>query len=171
MSEPRQLGTATDYHSFMVLLRARAAELKVSRDVLDEVSGLGARYVSKLLGPRPVRRVGMKTLGPLLGALGVRLVVEEDPEAMARFCKRNGFGKRDARLVRSASVHIELSQREMKKRQRNGGLNSRKNMTPRRARQLARNAAHVRWERVKQIALGQAIADTATTAARARGRQ
>ena len=148
----RVLATFTDYIDFMRALRARANELQVSRDVLDEVSGLGVRYVSKLLGPRAVRRVGMKTLGPLLGALGVKLVLVEDPDAMRRFGRRNGFGARRDRNVHGGTVHFEFSARHMRKIAKKGGHNSRKYMSPKRARQLARNAAHVRWDDVRAAA-------------------
>ena len=120
--EPRQIGSAVDYQGLLELFRLRANELNVSRDVLDEVSGLGARYVSKLLGPRPVRRVGMATLGPLLGALGVRLMLVEDADAMRRFGSRNGFGKRNETVVRGGTVTIEFSRRYMQKIGRRGGL-------------------------------------------------
>jgi hypothetical protein len=92
------------YPALIGALRMRAQELgsRVSGETLDEVSGLAAGYVGKLLSVNPVRRLGMKSLGPLLGALGLALIVAEDEAAMARCGKR--LTRRDERLVRALTV-------------------------------------------------------------------
>jgi hypothetical protein len=156
MSEPpaRVIGRASDYQQLLDLFRMRAIELNVSRDVLDEVSGLGVRYMTKLLGPAPVRKVGMNSLGPLLGALGARLALEVDPDAVARFCGRGGYGEREQKHVHSAVVHVEFSLRHMSRIGKNGGANSRKYVTADEASELGRRAALVRWGRVKAVAKG-----------------
>jgi hypothetical protein len=41
-------------------------------------------YASKLLSPIPYRTVGLLSLGPLLGALGLKLAVLPDAEALAK---------------------------------------------------------------------------------------
>ena len=69
-------------------LRARAESLNVSRLVLDELSGLQSGYASKLLAPVPIRHFGRGSLGAMLGALGLKLVVQEDKEALARVAGR-----------------------------------------------------------------------------------
>jgi hypothetical protein len=69
-------------------LRARAESLNVSRLVLDELSGLQSGYASKLLAPVPIRHFGRVSLGAMLGALGPKLVVQEDKEALARVAGR-----------------------------------------------------------------------------------
>ena len=150
VAQPRILASFVEYGDFMKALRARANELQISRDALDEVSGLGARYVSKLLAPNPPRRLGIKTMSALLGALGVKLVLQEDPDAMRRFGTRHGFGKRNETVVRSGTVQFCFSQREMKRRQRKGGENSRSNLDPEEASELGRRAALVRWNAVKR---------------------
>jgi hypothetical protein len=68
--------------------RARAESLNVSRLVLDELSGLQSGYASKLLAPVPMRHFGRVSLGAMLGALGLKLVVQEDKEALARVAGR-----------------------------------------------------------------------------------
>jgi hypothetical protein len=62
-------------------LRRRADELRLSRRTIDNLSGLPDGYCQKLLGPAKRRKLGMKSLGAILGALGVRLVMVEDPAA------------------------------------------------------------------------------------------
>jgi hypothetical protein len=69
-------------------LRARAESLNVSRLVLDELSGLQSGYASKLLAPVPIRHFGRVSLGAMSGALGLKLVVQEDKEALARVAGR-----------------------------------------------------------------------------------
>jgi hypothetical protein len=65
------LGDVTDYESLLDTLRARAVErqIAVSGDA-NEVAGLPTGYIQKLIGPRPVRRIGMMSLGAVLGVLG-----------------------------------------------------------------------------------------------------
>jgi hypothetical protein len=80
----RALAVIADYAGLVACLRARAEALAVSNVTLDEVAGLSAGYSGHLLSPNPSRRFGAATLGPALAALGLRLVVVEDPEGLAR---------------------------------------------------------------------------------------
>ena len=84
MGDRREIGIAHDYEQLHALLRRRADELCVSRITLDEVSGLQDGYCAKLLAPVPIRGLGASTLGPLLGALGLALVVVEEQAALDR---------------------------------------------------------------------------------------
>ena len=65
--------------------RARANERRIAITSPDvaQTAGLAAYYIPKLLTPskNPVRRIGMISLGPLLGVLGAKLVLLPDPEA------------------------------------------------------------------------------------------
>jgi hypothetical protein len=94
----RILGEATDYDGLIGACRARADELQVAGETLDVVAGFPTRYTAKLLGPRQVRRLGMFSLGPMLGALGIKLLVVEDREALTRVVDR--LRKRNDNLVR-----------------------------------------------------------------------
>lgn len=58
--------------------------LSVTFEVLDEVAGLPPRYAQKILGAKPVKGFGPISLGCILGALGLRLSVIPDAEALAR---------------------------------------------------------------------------------------
>ena len=48
------------------------------------MSGIPDGYASKLLNDPPIKRMGSISMGPVLGALGLALVVVEDEEAMRR---------------------------------------------------------------------------------------
>jgi hypothetical protein len=78
------LAVVYDYGQLLDALRARVAELSTPMEVVDDVAGLPQRYTSKLLAPCPVKGIGAISMGPLLGALGLRLIVEIDREAFDR---------------------------------------------------------------------------------------
>ena len=84
----RELGTARSYDDLHSILRARVEELNVSRLTLDAVSGTASGYCSKILAPSQVKRLGAISLPSILGALGLCLVVCEDPEALERVKSR-----------------------------------------------------------------------------------
>jgi hypothetical protein len=140
---PRVIASFDQYSGFVDALRARVAELQVSGQTIDQIAGLPSGYTQKILGPKGVRKVGAKSLTDLCGALAIRLLMVEDKEALARIANR--LERRDAKMVRGGTVHIELSRRFLRKIQRKGGKNSRKNMTPEEASELGRRAALVRW--------------------------
>jgi hypothetical protein len=144
---PRVLGEFSDYDELINALRARAAELNLSGEAIDTVSGLTSRYSQKLLGPHQVRRLGATSLGPFFGALAVRALLIEDKAAAARIrsqtTPRNQSYVRDG--MRAGSVHLMLTDRFMRKIRKKGGENSRKYLGKRLRKQLARKAALARW--------------------------
>jgi hypothetical protein len=154
--EGRVLSTFNDYAGFLHAMRARAAErqIAISSDEAHNVAGLSDRRITQMLSLRTlrniqsVRRVGILSLGPLLGVLGVKLVMVEDAEAVERFGSR--LKKRNNNLVHSGTVHITMSTRYLRKIQKKGGKNSRKNMSKAKARRLGRRAALIRWADVKE---------------------
>lgn len=120
MSEPRQIAIVTDYDGLVAACRARADALNISRDTIDEVAGLPKGYTSKALMIEPFggksatggrlssRNLGRVSLGPMLGALGIALVVVEDAEALAkvsgRMTKRN---KSQVRCLNAKPLSID----------------------------------------------------------------
>jgi hypothetical protein len=138
------------YTGLLAALQARAAERKIglSGAAAAQVAGLPVGYLQKILSPIPksrknVRRLGVASLGPTLGALGVKLLVVEDLEAVARFSER--IPPRQEKAVRNAVVQVHLSRRFLSKIGAVGGANSRKFVGKRKARAMARRAAAARW--------------------------
>jgi hypothetical protein len=78
------LAVIRSYNDLLVVARARMAALNVTYAVVDEVSGVQLGYSAKLLAGRTRRRFGDVSLCAVLGSLGLRLVVCEDPEQLAR---------------------------------------------------------------------------------------
>ena len=82
------LAEVRTYDDLLIALRARANRLELAGETIDNLSGLPERYSAKILSAfshkrgKQVRRIGMLSLGPILGALGLKLIVAEDPEAL-----------------------------------------------------------------------------------------
>jgi hypothetical protein len=99
---PRQIGVIRSYDELIEAIRARILELNTTGESVDYVAGLPLRYCAKLLAPQRVRTIGSKSLAPLLGALGLALVVVEDEEQLARIRHRLEPRKKKAIEMRSA---------------------------------------------------------------------
>ena len=127
---PRIVGKFTDYNELINALRLRAAELNLSGEQCDSLSGLPARYAQKLLGPQQI---------------AVRGVLVEDKAAVEKLMRQTT--PRQSQYVRTGAVHIELSMRHMWKIAAQDGRNSRKYLGKRLVKQLARKAAAARWQK------------------------
>lgn len=102
MSEARVLATFDDYDGLIEALRQRKAELGLSCLLMDELSGLPAGYTGKVLGPRRIKSLGAISTDAINGALGVKLAVIEDPDAMKRMAPR--WERRNEAHVRAGSI-------------------------------------------------------------------
>src|SRR5436853_70655 len=74
----RHLGELLD------VLRERVAELQISHETLDAVAGWQSGYASKLLCNPPMKRISPFMTYLALQALGLRMIISEDAEALAR---------------------------------------------------------------------------------------
>ena len=107
--------------------------LKISSDQNAAVAGLPSGYLQKVIGSRPVKRIGAKSFGPILGLLGVRLLMIVDAEACERYGKR--LRTRAESLVRDKAWHVVLTRKFLQKAGRKGGLARTENLTPAEAAQ------------------------------------
>jgi hypothetical protein len=78
----------SSYTELLEAFRRRRDELDISYETLEQVAGLQPGYAAKVLVHPPMRRVGPLSLSLLLGGLGLRLTVSEDPEALERVRRR-----------------------------------------------------------------------------------
>ena len=120
---PRVIADVSSYEQMLAALRLRVNELRINGERFDEFAGLPRGYLSKLIGARPVRRLGMTSFAPVLAGLGLRLLVIEDSAATERL--RNRLPPRNESYVRSGAVHVTLTDRFLRKIGRKGGENSR----------------------------------------------
>ena len=145
-----------DYDDLRAALRQRAEELNISRMGIDRVSGLPNGYSAAVLSETANKRLGAKTIGPLLAALGLKLVVVEDAEAMARYTARAEqrwpnmahAGRLSRNAVNRAKLLIfaELGRR--------GGIAVRATKTKAERGEWARQAAAKRWRTNGRVTAG-----------------
>jgi hypothetical protein len=160
VTEPCILAEVRDYAGLVRAIRAWIAELNVAGETVDAVAGLPLRYTMKLLGPRLLKgtgcSLGRTSLGPLLGALGLKLVVAVDHEVLARIRPRltarhhaskamlpDGKPRRRPYPISGPEISVVM--------------NARRSLilTPARRSRIARIAAKERWRKVALARAGQ----------------
>jgi hypothetical protein len=65
-------------------LAARADAIGLSREVIDQLSGLPSGYAAKLLSLAPAKGIGTLSVFLLAGAVGYSIALVEDPDALAK---------------------------------------------------------------------------------------
>ena len=139
---PRVIASFDSYEGMLEALRKRAIELRLAGDTFDEYVGLPRGYTQKVIGIRPVRRLGMTSFGPVLSGLGLRCLLVEDEETTRRLKER--LPPRNSSYVRGAPS-IVLTVRYFKKIGRKGGQARADNSTKEQRQEWARKAAFARW--------------------------
>lgn len=157
---PKVLASIVDYPSMLFAMRARADErrIAISSDEAAHVSGLSDRRLTQILSLRTlrnlqsVRRIGISSLGPVLGLLGVRLLMVEDPEAIKKLGNR--IKLRNPNLVHTGVVHHAQSIKFLKAIGKKGGKARAEKLLPKRRQAIAREAGRignlVRWGKLKR---------------------
>jgi hypothetical protein len=82
---PRQIAVVTaitGYDGLNGAFRARAEELNITRDDVDVLGGLTRGHGSKILAAYPQKAIGRTTLGPILHALKLKLIVVPDDDVI-----------------------------------------------------------------------------------------
>lgn len=142
------LGVVRCYADLHAIMRARAVDIELSRENIDDIAGLQDGYASKVLAPSPSKKLGPATFTILLPALCIKLVAVSDEEALAKMRAGSRMQKRSAQHAAHATV-VTLSNRHFRTIGRKGGARSRSRMTPRQASALGRRAALIRWRDVR----------------------
>ena len=100
------LAEARDVAELQQALRQRADQLNISRETIDSTAGFSSGYSGKVLSQSPMKScIGQNTLGPLLGALAVKLLVVEDREQFERI--KNRLEPRAAERARNGNRNWE----------------------------------------------------------------
>src|SRR5262245_31954712 len=144
----RVLADCFDYADLHRVMRAVAEERGTSREMIDAVAGLQTGYASKLLAPKPLKRAGWVSLGPLLRTLGLKLRVVEDPEALAalahRLPKRCGKFAHTQPTQRPPTAE-EIARAMLTKWTSKAARAAHARRSPEERRELAQRAARARW--------------------------
>ena len=141
--QPRVIADLSSYEQMLAALRARINELQINGERFDEYSGLPRGYLSKLVGAKPIRRLGMISFAPVLAGLGLRLLVIEDTAATERL--KNRLPPRNGSYVRSAAWQVTLTRRFLQKIGRLGGQANMAKLTAEQRSELGRKGAAARW--------------------------
>jgi hypothetical protein len=128
-------------------LKLRAADLNLSGETIDAVSGLPSRYAAKLLGPTQVRRIGALSLGAFLGALCLKGQFVIDEEAERRL--KNRLPPRNTSYVRG-TPSIVFTARFFQRIGRKGAQARIDNSTKQQRQEWARRAAIARWRKTNR---------------------
>jgi hypothetical protein len=145
--EGRVIATFDSYAGMLDAIRERVNELQIHGERFDSHVGLPEGYLSKLVGARPVRRLGMTSFAPILGGLGLKCQFIEDSEGTARI--KNRIAPRNPSYVRvmPAAASILFTARMLKRIRRLGGKARMAQMTAKQRSKLARKAALARWQK------------------------
>jgi hypothetical protein len=191
----RVVASFNTYAGMIDAMRNRAVErrIAITSPEVAMMANLPEAYIAKLLSVHPIRRIGMISLGPLLSVLGVKLLMVEDRETIERMnrlaiykfgkplqprnegCVHNGaaiafkFSRAYMQKIGKKGAQVRWkAERKIRAAAVKGGTNSRKNMTPRQASELARKAILARWAKVaakKAASEAHALARKAAKAA------
>lgn len=154
MTSPRQIAIVASYDDLQEAMRRRADELELTRCTIDRLARLQPGYASKLLAPRPMKRLSDETLGFMLPALAMKLVLIEDEEALQQVMARST--PRLLPSVLGTTLHWKMSRRELKRRQRNGGKKRMAKMTPKQRSAHGRKMARARWRKPRIVEITNA---------------
>jgi hypothetical protein len=81
----RIIAEITTYHGFTAAIRQWIAELDTNYACVNDLAGLQDGYLAKLM---PIRNFGPTSLSPVLGALGLKLLLVIDEEKLRQMRPR-----------------------------------------------------------------------------------
>ncbi len=141
------LAEITDYDGLVAAMRARAQERKLalSSDENAAIAGLPDKYLPKLIGTNPVRRLGMISLGAVLGVLGVKLLLVADEDAERKFGLR--LKTRNEKLVRGTTTYFVLTERKLRRNQEKGRKSRWSKLTKEEKSEIMRGVVRARWSK------------------------
>lgn len=151
----RVLAQAQDYDQLVQAYRGRMAELGLTFETVDHLSGMQSGYTAKLLGPAQTKSLGPMSMGLLNQTLAVRLTMVEDVAAALFMAPRWERRERPApphanRLARiGKTTRNRVLPEVMREMGQRGGAVSSALMSPAKRRRRARIAAQIRWGKRK----------------------
>lgn len=148
----------TDYEALHEGLIDRVEDLNVSRITIDEEGGFQPGYASKLLCNPPMKNLGPKTLGGMLKATGMALVLVVDDE---RFAATRAQMSKRKRVVPAIGGKVRPTWLFTKDKAREMGKKRWANLTPEQRQRLARRGAKARLLAIASRAKREGLRDGA----------
>jgi hypothetical protein len=146
MADARIVGEFVEYSDFVQAIRNRVAEFGIHGTRFDSLAGWAEGYLSKLTSQRPVRRIGLQSMGPLLSAIGVKLQMVEDPRGTERLRRLQPRNPSYVRTMPTAASII-FTGKMLARIRRLGGQARMAQLTAKERSALARKAALARWRK------------------------
>lgn len=84
IAPPAVLGEATTYNELIWVLNARREHVGISLKELNEIADLTGGHAEKIFGAAQVKKLGPFSMWVILAALGLKIVVQEDPKQAAK---------------------------------------------------------------------------------------
>jgi hypothetical protein len=137
----------TDYEGLIAAMRVRAQERRLALSAEENaiVAGLPDKYLPKLIGSNPIRRLGMASLGAVLGVLGAKLMLVADEEAEKKIGPRLKI--RNENLVRGTTTYFVLTERKLRKNQEKGRKSRWSKLTKEERSEIMRGVVRARWSK------------------------
>ncbi len=151
MSNFEIIGEAVDYDGIIEAYRKRVADLGITNEMIDHLSGLQSGYVGKLLGPAQIRSIGRQSFGLLNQTLAMKMIFVVDEEAAKTMQSR--WEKREVAVIMHSRLSIKAIERflpivarEMGRRGASKGARAGwAKLNPKKRAAKARRAARARW--------------------------
>lgn len=134
----------TDYEALHEGFRDRVDDLEVTRQEIDAAGNLLPGYAGKLLCSPPIKNLGLVSLGKMLKATGMALVLVIDDERFAPV--KAQMSKRQRPMRTNVSIkppHWLISKETASKMRALGVLK----LSPRQRKLIAKRAARARWSK------------------------
>lgn len=161
MSEQKHIAVVTDTGALIAVLRARGHALGISYRNINVLAELSEGHVEKIFAPVPCKGVGLGVIWGLAEAVGLKIALVEDPDAMARIAEF--VGTRSENQVRKPSIRSAARTKKKARLERlfndpkyfnklakKGGRARAKSLTPEERSKSAIHANRMRWRAVRE---------------------
>jgi hypothetical protein len=140
---PRVVAEVHSYDSLHRALRDRWNDRGYAIEHANEVIGLPARFLNKVLGLNPERGITMTAVWSILSGFGLKMLLVEDPDAIQRFESR--FRRRNPDVVRLSQTHFVMTHKRWTLIAKLGRSRRWEGKTKQERVAAARHAANARW--------------------------
>ena len=158
---PRALARVEHSEALLAAIRLQVEALGLSHEMLDHLTGLASGYSGKLLANPPIKRLGNLSLFLILEAIGLDIVLVENPQRLERLRNLKHPQRRQI-VLRRPRIQI-FRQDFLRLNGSKGGRARAAKLSAKRLSAIARRANRIRWAKHRRNI--QAAAATASQSA------